>query len=173
MYIKLIGALFLMSSTSAIGFLKAGELAERVKKLQELKHMMMLLQGELRFHRAEIAEAFENVAEKIEDPFAQFLKDTSLRLRHREKGGFEQIWRENVKQLLNQEGFLKEDFYILELLGSSFGYLDLALQIETLNLVTARTEESIRQAVKKQESRGRLYQTMGVTVGALLTLLMI
>ena len=68
MYIKIIGSLFLLSSATAIGFLKAEELRERVERLQELKRMMMLLQGELRFHRAELSEAFENVSENEKMP---------------------------------------------------------------------------------------------------------
>ena len=76
MYIKLIGSLFLLGSASSIGFLKSEELTERVKKLQEMKRMMILLQGELRFHRAELSEAFENVAERVQEPFKDFLKET-------------------------------------------------------------------------------------------------
>ena len=173
MYIKIMGGLFLLSSAAAIGFLKAEELNERVKMLQQLKRMMMLLQGELRFHRAELSEAFENTAERIEAPFSDFLKETSGKLRQRTGEGFEKIWCENSKYLLRAEGFANEDAQLLELLGSSLGYLDLTIQTEHLNLVMLRTEEALEEAKKRKESRGKLYQTMGVTVGALLTLLMI
>lgn len=61
----------------------------------------------------------------------------------------------------------------MKILGSSFGYLDLAMQTETLNLGILRTEEAIRQAKEEREKKGKLYQTMGVTAGALLTLLII
>lgn len=173
MYIKIIGGLFLMSSATAIGFLKAEELRERVKRLQELKRMMLLLQGELRFHRAELSEAFENVSERMEAPWEDFLKEVSGRLKQRETGGFEHVWIECAKVLLRSEGFIKEDFQLLELLGSGLGYLDLTMQTETLNLTMIRTDEAIEQAKKQQDSKGKLYQTMGVTVGALLTLLII
>ena len=173
MYIKIIGSLFLLSSATAIGFLKAEELRERVERLQELKRMMMLLQGELRFHRAELSEAFENVSEKMKAPFEGFLREVSARLKQRETGGFEHIWDECVKTLLRSEGFQKEDIQLLELLGSGLGYLDLTMQTETLNLAIIRTEEAIKQAKKQQDSKGKVYQTMGVTVGALLILLII
>lgn len=173
MYIKAIGGIFFLSSAAAIGFLKAEELKERVKQLQELKRMIMFLQGELRFHRAELSEAFENISERMGEPFKRFLQETAKKLEQREAGGFEGIWRENLKILLHTEGFVKEDTQLLELLGSSLGYLDLTMQTENLNLVLIRTEEAIEYAKKQQESKGKLYQTMGVTVGALLTLLII
>lgn len=173
MYIKIIGSLFLMCSAAAIGFLKAEELNGRVKRLQELKRMMMLLQGELRFHRAALSEAFESVACRVEEPFRSFLSETAGRLESRESGGFEVIWKEMSKKLLQTEGFKKEDEALLEILRSSLGYLDLTMQTETLNLAMIQVEEAIRIAKEQQESKGKLYQTMGVTVGALLTLLII
>lgn len=173
MYIKIIGGLFLLSSATAIGFLKAEELNERVKRLQELKRVIMILQGELRFHRAELSEAFENVAERVEAPFESFLYKMAKELEQGNSGGYSVVWRENSKKLLKSEGFLKEDALLLELLGNSLGYLDLTMQTENLNLALIRTEEAIEHAKEQQKSKGKLYQTMGVTVGALLTLLMI
>lgn len=173
MYIKIIGGLFLMCSAAAIGFLKAEELGARVKRLLELKRMMMLLQGELRFHRAVLSEAFENAAPRVEDPFRSFLYETAMRLESRESGSFEAVWEEMSGKLLQAEGLKKEDGELLKLLGSSLGYLDLTMQTETLNLAMIQAEEAIRTAKELKESRGKLYRTMGVTVGALLTLLII
>ena len=162
-----------MSSSTVIGFLKAEELKERVKILQELKKMLLHLQGELRFHKAELSEAFENVAEKVEEPYRGFLRIMAEQLNEENQGGLETIWKENSRKLLLAEGFRKEDGHLLELFGGSLGYLDLTMQTEHLNLVMIRTEEAIEEAQKLKESRGKLYQTMGVTAGALLTLLMI
>ena len=172
MYIKLIGSLFLLGSASSIGFLKSEELTERVKKLQEMKRMMILLQGELRFHRAELSEAFENVAERVQEPFKDFLKETGRRLEKKD-AGFDKIWEETSVKILTAEGIKREDEQLLDLLKSSLGYLDLTLQTETLNLAILQTEDSINQAKEQQARKGKLYQTMGVTVGALLVLLII
>ncbi len=173
MYLKMIGSLFLMTSAIAIGFLKAEELNERVKRLTELKRMMVLLQGELRYRRAALAEAFENVSERVPEPFQRFLKEISERLEKRDADGFEKIWEEMSEKLLQEEGFCKEDGTLFEILKGSLGYLDLTMQTETLNLAILQTEDAIKLAKEQQESKGKLYRTMGVTCGALLTLLII
>ena len=172
MYIKLMGSLFLLGSAASIGFMKSEELVERVKKLQEMKRMMVFLQGELRFHRAELSEAFENVAERVQEPFKEFLKETGKRLEKKESG-FDEIWEETSAKILTAEGIKREDGQLLDLLKNSLGYLDLTLQTETLNLAILQTEDSIKKAKEQQERKGKLYQTMGVTVGALLVLLII
>ena len=79
MYLKIIGCLFCLGAAATIGFLKAEELKSRVKRLEEFKRMMMLLQGELRFHRATLSEAFESVSRRVEEPFAGFLEETAER----------------------------------------------------------------------------------------------
>lgn len=173
MYIKLIGSLFLLGSASAIGFLKAEELNERVKVLQELKRMMSLLLGELRFHRAVLSEAFENAGERTADPLKSFLKNLAEQLEGGRNCDFETVWEQNAKQLLEAEGFCREDEALLDLLKTGLGYLDLTMQTETLNVAMLRTEEAIAEAKEQKKIKGRLYQTMGVTVGALLTLLII
>ena len=173
MYIKMIGSLFLMVSSATIGFLKADELKIRVKRLQELKRLISLMQGELRFHRAELAEAFLNVSEKVEEPFRIFLETLAEALSGYQRESFEELWERETKKLILIEGFLQKDLQLLDILGNGLGYLDLAMQTETLNHAQIRTEEEIVEAKKQQESRGKLYQTMGITAGALLTLLIV
>ena len=74
MYIKIIGSICLILSTAAVGYLKAEELELRVRTLKEMKRMIIFLQGELRFHKAELAEAFECVSERVEPRFGAFLR---------------------------------------------------------------------------------------------------
>ena len=61
----------------------------------------------------------------------------------------------------------------MEQLGNSLGYLDLTMQTENLNLSICQVDEAIENAKTQFVKKGKRYQTMGVTVGALLTLLMI
>ncbi len=173
MYIKILGGIFLMASAAAVGFLKADELKERINRLSELKRMMVLLQGELRFHRAVLSEAFENVSEHMNVPFSVCLKEMSRKLEKRDSGDFCTVWSEMSEILLKEAGFEKKDREILDTLGSSLGYLDLTMQTETLNLAILQADEAIKHAKEQFAEKGKLYQTMGVTVGALLVLLII
>lgn len=172
MYIKLIGGILLTVSSAVIGFLKAEELTTRVKMLTEWKRLLLLLQGELRFHHATLSESFENVAKRVKEPFREFLEKTAEKM-NAEQGDFEKAWSETGKELLTKEGFIKEDGQLLEMLKSSLGYLDLTMQTETLNLAILQTEDALQLAKEQQKKKEKLYQTMGITVGAILTLLII
>ncbi len=173
MYIKVLGGIFLLASAAAIGFLKADELKERINHLSEVKRMMILLQGELRFHRAVLSEAFENVSEHMNAPFSVCLKEMSAKMEKRDSGDFYTVWSEMSEMLLKEMKLEKKDRVILDTLGSSLGYLDLTMQTETLNLAIIQADEAIKHAKEQFVEKGKLYQTMGVTVGALLVLLII
>ena len=173
MYIKILGSIFLLISAAAIGYLKADELKERVRCLNALKRMMILLQGELRFHRATLSEAFESASERAEKPFNMFLGELAKELENRQYGSFLSVWNELSDKLLTNKGFKKEDKVLLEQLGNSLGYLDLTMQTENLNLAILQTDDAIMNAKEQLETKGKLYRTMGVTAGAFLTLLII
>ena len=173
MFIKLIGSLFLIASTSAIGILKAESLNVRVKRLLELKRMIGCLQGELRFHKVSLSEAFEQAALRLEAPFDVFLNELSEKLEKKDQKNLMELWQDAVDQLLKKEGFQKADRYLLEMLGKGLGYLDLQMQVENLQLVMMQTEEAISEAKETQKIKGKLYQTMGMTAGVFLILLII
>lgn len=173
MYLKIAGGLLVLIASVFWGCMKAAELEKHTMRLVELKRLLVLLQGELRFHRASLAEAFGNVAERVEEPFSVFLKEMSEKMEAKTFGSFEMIWRETIEKLFRKKGFMKEDEKIFEMLCSSLGYLDLTMQMETLNLTIMQVEEAIDNAKEKQEIRGKLYRTMGITAGAMLVLFII
>ena len=101
------------------------------------------------------------------------LKTLAEKLREYQSESFESLWECVAGELVLTEGFLKKDIQLLEILGNGLGYLDLTMQTEILNRAQIRTEEEILEAKKQLESKGKLYQTMGITAGALLTLLIV
>lgn len=173
MYIKIIGSICLILSAGAVGCVKAEELESRVGTLKEMKRMIVFLQGELRFHRAELSEAFESVSERVEPLFGIFLRRIAEELGAKEGDCFENIWKRHCEKLLQTEGFLKEDRKLFEILEGSLGYLDLVMQTESLNLVILQVEDAIKMAEELRDSRGKLYRTMGISAGVFLTMLMI
>ena len=173
MYIKIGGSLCILLVAAAVGFFKAEQLGIRVKRLMELKRMMILLQGELRFHRATLSEAFAGAAERLEEPFRSMLEKLSQQMELQNSPDFSILWQNMVKELFQMGGFLPEDEGLFQSLHNGLGYLDLTMQTETLHHAVLQTEEAIETAKKQQEIKGKLYRTIGVTAGAFIVLLVI
>lgn len=173
MYIKFAGCLLLISGTTLAGFRKAEELKERVEKLETLKRMMVMMQGEFRFHHATLSEVLENVSEKMPQPFGNIFGKIAKQLEERKQEGFQKIWEDGILALLQCGGIQKTEQRIFELLGNGLGYLDLETQIDTLQLAVLQIEEKIEEAKEQRERKGKLYRTMGITLGALFVLLVV
>ena len=173
MYLKMLGGVVLILSTSLIGSIKAGELKERVENLLELNRMIVLLQGELRFHHATLSEAFENVEKRMEGSFAECLKTFVEKLRSKDSGGFEKSWSEFTEQLLEKKLFLNSDQGIFRVIQNALGYLDLTLQKDSMELAVLQIEDAVKEAKRQQEEKEKLYRIMGVTIGMLLTLVVL
>ena len=84
-----------------------------------------------------------------------------------------EAWEEASGYLLQQAELLKVDLPLLEILGNSLGYLDITMQIEYLNFTVLQIEDVLNLAKEQWMVKGKLYRTMGVSVGALLVLLII
>lgn len=173
MYRKIIGSSCFMVTASMIGILKAKQLDVRVKRLMEMKRMMIFLQGELRFHRATLSEAFTGVSKRLEEPFGTMLKKIAEQMDQQNAPEFSAVWQEVTKPVILQDGFSKSDEALFEILQTGLGYLDLNMQTETIRLAILRTEEAIEDAKEQQGIKGKLYRTIGVTTGAFLSLLII
>lgn len=173
MYIKMLICTGCFAASSMVGFLKSRALDRRVTRLYQWKRSIMLVQGELRFHRAALWECFEEVSGRMEEPFSSFFGKLSERLQRKEEGGFERVWEEESGELIRTGNFPGEDRALLEFFGGSLGHLDLTMQMDQLELALFQTDESIRKAGEQKEQKGKLYRTMGVTVGMLLALLII
>lgn len=172
MYLKLIEGACLFALSTAFGLMKSEKLKERTRMLGELKKMTVFLQGELRFHRSVLSEALESISSRAAYPLDGFLKEVSEKLEKKE-AGFEEVWTESVEKLFLKETLWKEDRSLFLMLGNSLGYLDVAMQLEHLNLVILQVEESLKQAKEQQEIKGKLYRTMGAAAGAFFVLLII
>ncbi|MGN0334040.1 MAG: stage III sporulation protein AB [Lachnospiraceae bacterium] len=173
MYIKIIGCFLILGCCGGIGKLFAGELSERVKRLQELKRMVVNFKGELSFHHAALQEAFLRVSERVAPPYDQFLKNVSGELEKRDGRIFLEIWQEELESLIGYPGFRKSDKDLLLTLAEGIGYLDLKMQQETLELVLQQLEEMSETAAEERKRNGRFFEVLGVMAGAFLIILVI
>ena len=173
MYLKIVGSLFVLCSAAVFGFWKAEKLNRRVLCLQELKRMTVFLQGELRYHRSRLSEAFENVSDRIRGPLGIFLQELAERIESNGVMTMDEAWKEATSHLLQNADFSKEDESLFEVLGNSLGYLDISMQIEHLNLTVLQIEDALNMAKEQWRVKGKLYRTMGVSLGALLVLLIV
>ena len=70
--IRLAGGLLVIASASLFGFRAADALEEEYRQMQDLRRIVYMLQGEIRYARSFLSEAFLTIALDQEEPLCTF-----------------------------------------------------------------------------------------------------
>lgn len=173
MVIKLLGSGLILCSSTAIGFLLSNNLRERIEELEMIKKLLLLLRGEIKYNHATLSEAFHVIAKRIKKPYGTLLYKVSEKMDLLEGQTFSQIWEQCVEQELKESVLKREDREKLVSFGGQLGYLDMEMQLASIELYLEQTQEEIKAARESRQRNGRLYQALGVMSGIFLVILMV
>ena len=171
--IKIIGALLVISSCGALGLYFSGELRTRINDLEELKKLLILLRGDIRYTNTPLPEALETLSKRHDGTYKKFLNNISNQLLKLNGESFSAIWKEAVKKDLKHTSLSKEDYNLIDQLGESIGYLDKNMQINTLDLYIEQIEITSSRLSKTVKEKTRLYNSLGIMGGIFITIILL
>ena len=130
--------------------------------MQTVLHM---LAGEIGFTGRILEEAFEDISNRLEDPFSSFFQHVSERMQNQDGTGLIQIWKESEDMFMGS-GLKEEDLELFRKLGNELGFLDVDMQLRTLELLEMQVKETTGRLEKNCEASCKMYQSLGI-LGAL------
>jgi stage III sporulation protein AB len=156
-----------------MGWYFSSELRNRIADLKELKKIIILLRGDIRYANTPLPEAVQALAIRQEGKYKLFLSEIADRLK--ELGGisFQTIWKETIEKKLDNTSLSKKDLEYLGQLGENLGYLDKDMQINTLDLYLSQIEEEIKELTRNVKEKTYLYNSLGVMGGIFITIIML
>ena len=86
---------------------------------------------------------------------------------------FGELWRDQIQKGLAGTKLKREDREQLGVLGESLGYLDLEMQLSSIELYLEQLEIRIRDAQESLTGKQKLYQSLGVAGGIFLVILLL
>ncbi|MBO5278261.1 MAG: stage III sporulation protein AB [Lachnospiraceae bacterium] len=172
MIIKLTGICLILCSSTAIGFLLSNNLKDRIEELEVVKKFLLMLRGEIKYNHSTLSEAFRMIARRLKPPYGKLLLTVSEEMDSMEGQTLAQIWERCIEKELGESTLRREDREKLTALGGQLGYLDMEMQLGTIELYLEQIQEEIKNARESQKRNGRLYQALGVMAGIFLVILM-
>ena len=168
---RVIGAFLIGGGVSAFGIGKVFRLYGRVKDLSELILGLETIRRELSASADRLERILKTAAESTRGSardFFLFCRDAL----HREEGrGVASLWAEGLSSCsLRLE---PHDVAAMQALGSVLGRYDASDQIMALERAVGRLEAHLTEAEKQKETLGKVYGTLGVSVGTVLVILLI
>ena len=171
--IKIIGGAIVCLSTYMFGVKKAMLLEKRVEILNEFEKSFILLKGEIKYAQASLPEAVSSVSDRTVNVVRHFYENLFEELSKGSELEFKTIWYENVKKFFPEYLLNTEDIAVINQLGGQLGHLDLSMQIKAIELCLSRLKERQDDALKAIHEKSKLYKTVGLASGALITLVLI
>lgn len=170
---KILGCIMVIGASSGIGFFFSNEMRCRLEDLKELKKMVGLLRGDIRYANTPLPEALGAITRRHNGSFNNFFKNVSTRLCELSGQTFAQIWQEGVVKELIDTSLSKKDKLLLTQFGDNLGYLDKEMQMNVIDLYISQLEEEIKEMTKTLKEKSYLYNSLGVMAGIFIVVIMI
>lgn len=170
---KIIGAVLIITSTSAMGFYVSNNLKIRIEDMKELKKDILILRGDIRYGNTPLPEAIGAIARREKGNLSEFFTYLYEEVIKLDGKRFFDIWKMAVKEKLKDTSLNKNDKEHLIKLGENLGYLDKDMQINLIDLYIEQLEAEILEASKVLKEKAHLYNTLGIMAGIFVTIIML
>ena len=170
---KVIGCILVIASSAGVGFYFSGEMRCRIEDLKELRKLIGLLRGDIRYANTPLPEAINSITRRHSGRFNLFFRYISAKLNELSGLTFSSIWKEATEHQLINTALAKKDKLHLIQFGESLGYLDKDMQMNTIDLYLSQLEDEIADLSKTAKEKAYLFNTLGIMAGVFITIIMV
>lgn len=172
--IKIVGMVLIVLSTSAIGKKMSDNLSYRIRDLEELKKLIIMLRGEVMYNVASVSEGLRRIKSKSSNLYEDMIDKVIEELSEHNGKKFADIWREGVCELNKaSHSFVKEDMDRLIGFGNDFGSPHKEIQLKSFDMYIDELENTINDARKKNTDNSKMYKSLGVLSGIVIVILIV
>ena len=166
-----IGAVFVLTSSTAIGRLLAVRVKEQELWLCDIRSSMYLLLGELEYHQMPLPEALFCAGSRQGGRLRCFYEKVSCELERKEGERFREIWRKYATECLVNApvGKMQKEEFIA--VGTYLTEADQKVRNNAIEFYLTCLEKEIAVLRKNEKEKTHLFQTMGILVGLFLLIL--
>lgn len=169
--IKLLGTLLVIGSSGVIGNIVARGYSERPKQLSELISAFTLLETEISYAKTPLSEALIR-AGGSKHTVARNMFETASKIIASGNQLPGQAWETAVGCVYSISDLAPEDRDTLLSFGGKLGSCSSVDQLRHIALVSERLRRSEAEARVKAEGTARMWRYLGLTVGAMIVLLL-
>lgn len=173
MIFKIVGCILIIASSTGMGLFFSNDIKCRIDDLKELRKLIALLRGDIRYANTPLPEAVSSIARRHHGNFEPFFNKVSKKLHELSGLTFPSIWKEAVDLELADTSLTKKDKLHLIQFGENLGYLDKEMQMNTLDLYISQLEDEITDLSKTLKEKSYLYNSIGIMAGIFISIIML
>lgn len=170
--LKIFGFILIITSTTGIGFCVGNNMRLRLEELKELKKILGMLRGEIRYTGTPLYEAFGVIGKRTKGVYSDFFLQTARELEELNGKSIREIWQ-GIKEKSRNSHLSEKDFERFMQFGDNLGYLDKEMQLSTIELYLEQIETELTEGYANYNKNSRLCKALGICGGLFLTLMLI
>ena len=163
--------LLILLSGMGLGFSSVRRMRQRLSELKSMRRMALFLENEIACAHTVLPQALRKTGQKLEGGCAQFANRLYERLLSGEDS-MEEMFRKETFRYQREWGLLEKDCRLLCQLGNCLGQESRKMQTEQLQLFQRELDVEIESLEKTMPAKQKMYQSLGISGGLFLVILM-
>lgn len=168
----MIGAIFIILSTTWAGFELSRHLSERPKQLRMLRTALQSLEAEIMYGHTPLHEASRKLAAQLPKPISIIFERFSQKLTTMETT-VKIAWEESLQEIWKITALKKSEYEILIQFGETLGKHDRATEQKQIILTLTHLEREESEARDKQQKYEKMMKSLGFLSGLLIVILLL
>jgi stage III sporulation protein AB len=173
MILRIIGALLVCSSSALLGMYFARLDSFRCSDLNEWKKALLILRSQISFAATPLPEAMSTTAGRVGAPVSQTLMLFSQRLLKRESSDIFGIWKTTLNESFKKSYLKQEDLEWLGNFGKTLGFLDKAMQLNSIDLTVSYIDSKTEILSSQSEKNKKMFGSLGILGGMLAVVILL
>ena len=169
--VKLIGAIFIIVSTTVIGFEASRHLSDRPQQLRSLRAALQSLEAEIMYGHTPLHEAARRLAAQLSKPLSSFFDSFAKKLTDTETT-VKEAWETSLREVWKSTALKKSEFEIMKQFGETLGRHDRFSQQKQIMLTLSHLEREEANAIQAQMKYEKMVKSLGFLSGLLLIILL-
>lgn len=172
MWIKMLGAILVVTATSWAGFEAAQRFQRRPRQLRELQSCLQMLETEINYGLTPLPTALEKIAASIKGPVGDFCCAVKEELLAHQGISMRDAWNKGVDLLGKHCAITECDQNILRNFGHTLGLSDRHDQIKHLKLAMSQLSAAETNAWEEKRKNERMFRALGILGGLAVVILL-
>jgi len=172
MWLKLVGGILVILSSSMIGFIIAGSYKNRPTTLRNLQVALSMLESEINYGHMPLPQALRSISKKCDKDVADLFAQTAHYLSSRRGLTADEAWEMSLKEFFLNSNIAENDYEILIAFGKYLGSTDKQDQIKNIRLALDNLRQQELSSIHEKEKNEKMWRYLGVLSGIMIVLLL-
>ena len=173
LYIKMLGAFLIISSTSIIGYCYGRRFSNRLNNLIYMEQCIKILETEIVYGAILLPEALNNVYNKGNKKVSFIFNDIKNCLIEDKKGDIYNSFSKVSSSLKNNLHFKDEDVEIFLSLGRVLGSSDRKDQEKNFGLILKQISFLEKEARLERDKNEKMFKSLGILTGLVIVIILL